>query len=107
MEENVWTNPIIHDLLSTKYVVTSLYVDEKTELPKEQQSYSKTIEKQIVRVGDKWTDFQGTNFHEFTQPQYVIIDPQSNRIINKPMSGFNSVDDYKAFLECGLNYKKQ
>jgi thiol:disulfide interchange protein len=107
MEENVWTNPVIHDILSNEYVITSLYVDEKTELPKDQQSYSKTIEKQIVRVGDKWTDFQAKNFHEFTQPQYVLIDPQSGRIINKPMSGFNTVEDYKAFLECGLSYKSK
>lgn len=105
MEENVWTNPMIHDILSSKYVVVSLYVDEKTELPKDQQVYSKTLGKDLKSVGDKWTDFQGANFHEYTQPQYVIIDPQTNRIINKPMSGFNTVEDYKAFLECGLNYK--
>lgn len=105
MEENVWTNPMVSDIMKNKFVVVSLYVDEKTELPKEQHVFSKTIEKEIKSVGDKWTDMQGSNFHEFTQPQYVIIDPNTNRIINKPMSGFNSVDDFKAFLECGLSYK--
>ncbi len=105
MEENVWTDPIIHDILANKYVITSLYVDEKTMLPADNQGYSKSLQKDIKSVGDKWTDFQGKNFHEYTQPQYVIIDPQSGRIINKPMSGFNTIDDYKAFLECGLSYK--
>jgi thiol:disulfide interchange protein len=105
MEENVWSNPLVSDVMKNKFVVVSLYVDEKTMLPADQQGYSKTLEKDIKSVGDKWTEIQAKNFHEFTQPQYVLLDPNTNRIINKPMSGFNSVDDFKAFLECGLTYK--
>jgi len=105
MEENVWTNPMVSDLMQNKFVITSLYVDEKTPLPKEAHYYSPVIEKDVTQVGDKFMEMQGKNLHEFTQPQYAIIDPQTGRIINKPMSGFNSVEDFKAFLECGLSYK--
>lgn len=105
MEENVWTDPVIHDIMKNKFVITSLYVDEKTELPAERQKYSETLGKNMVKEGDIWTAMQKKNFHEVTQPQYVIIDPASGRIINKPLSGYNSVDDFKAFLDCALKYK--
>jgi thiol:disulfide interchange protein DsbD len=105
MEENVWTNPTIHDVMKNKFVVSSLYVDEKTTLPADRQKYSETLGKQMTKEGDIWTEMQGKNFHEFTQPQYVIIDPQTGRIINKPLSGYNSVEDFKEFLECALKYK--
>ena len=104
MEGSVWTDPAVSDLLKNKFVVTSLYVDQKTDLPKNQQYYSNVLKKEIITVGDKWTDMQGSNLHEFTQPQYAIIDPQTARIVNKPMSGYNPVDDFKAFLECALTY---
>jgi thiol:disulfide interchange protein DsbD len=105
MEENVWTNPTIHDVMKNKFVISSLYVDEKTTLPADRQKYSETLGKQMTKEGDIWTEMQGKNFHEFTQPQYVIIDPQTGRIINKPLSGYNSVEDFKEFLECALKYK--
>ena len=61
----------------------------------------------MTKEGDIWTEMQKKNFHEVTQPQYVIIDPETGRIINKPLSGYNSVDDFKAFLECALKYKSK
>lgn len=107
MEENVWTNPLVHDIMKNKFVISSLYVDEKTPLAANKQRPSETLGKMLTKEGDIWTEMQKKNFHEVTQPQYVIIDPQTMRIINKPMSGYNSVDDFKAFLECALKYKNQ
>lgn len=107
MEENVWTSPMIHDIMKNKFVITSLYVDEKTALPADRQKYSETLGKQLTKEGDIWTEMQGKNFREYTQPQYVIIDPETGRIVNKPLSGYNSIDDFKAFLECALKYKSK
>jgi len=105
MEENVWTNPTIHDMMKNKFVIASLYVDEKTALPTDQRLPSATLGRNLATEGDIWTEMQKANFHEVTQPQYVIIDPQTMRIVNKPLSGYNSVDDFKAFLDCALKIK--
>jgi thioredoxin-related protein len=107
MEENVWTNPTIHDVMKNQFVISSLYVDEKTQLPIDRQKYSETLGKNMTKEGDIWTEMQKKNFHEVTQPQYVIVDPETGRIINKPLSGYNSVEDFKAFLECALKYKSK
>lgn len=107
MEENVWTDPMIHDVMKNKFVISSLYVDEKTPLNPNQQRHSETLNKTLTKAGDIWTEMQLKNFHEATQPQYVLIDPVSMRIINKPLSGYNSVEDFKAFLECALKYKNK
>lgn len=104
MEENVWIDPQVYDIMKNKYIITSLYVDQKTELPKEQQVYSKTLEKNLVSEGDKWTEMQASNLYQFTQPQYALIDPHTGRIINKPIGGYNEASVFKEFLECGLKY---
>lgn len=105
MEENVWIAPEVYDLLAKNYVITSLYVDQKTALPKDQQYYSKTLEKDVVTEGDKWSEMQAKNLYQFTQPQYAIIDPNTERIINKPIGGYNEVSIFKKFLECGIQFK--
>ncbi len=107
MEENVWVDHQVYDLMKNKFVLTSLYVDEKIDLPKDQQYYSPKLEKQVVTIGDKWADFQGANLNEFTQPQYAIIDPESGRIVNRPIGGYNESSVFKAFLDCGLSYKSK
>ena len=37
MEEHVWPEPEVYDLIKDDYVLVSLYVDDKKELPKDQQ----------------------------------------------------------------------
>lgn len=105
MEENVWTDPLVHDMMKNNFVITSLFVDQDTKLPESEHRYSEALSEDYNTIGDKWKEIQYINLHEQTQPQYVIIDSKTERIINKPMSGLNSVEDFKAFLECGLSYK--
>jgi thiol:disulfide interchange protein DsbD len=106
MEEQVWITPEVYDILSKKYVIVSLYVDEKRELPKEEQYFSKSLNKQVITVGNKWTDFELTNFKQVTQPLYVIIHPHKKQIINKPIGGFMDQKTYLEFLKCGLEGMK-
>jgi len=74
MEENVWSEPDIYQLLKDDYILISLYVDDRKELPEEQQfqflrANGKT--KNIETVGDKWATFQTVNFQTASQPYYV------------------------------------
>lgn len=107
MEENVWVDPQVYEIMKNKFVITSLYVDQKTELPKEQQVHSALLDRVLVTEGDKWTEMQAKNLYQYTQPQYAIIDPKTERIINKPIGGFNDVSIFKDFLDCGLKYMQK
>ncbi|HEY0677576.1 MAG TPA: cytochrome c biogenesis protein CcdA, partial [Chitinophagaceae bacterium] len=76
MEENVWPDPKVFQLMHDNFVVVSLYVDERKVLPSSQQTVFKsehTGEKKIITVGDKWATFQFENFYANSQPQYAII----------------------------------
>src|SRR5690625_7051957 len=57
MEEHVWPNPGIKEMLHTDFVLISLYVDDRTLLPEEEQvtlPRHNGGERKLRTVGDKW-----------------------------------------------------
>lgn len=74
MENNVWVDEKVRQILSDDVVVVSLYVDEKTTLPEHEHYVSKISGKTINTVGKKWSDFQIERYQSNTQPQYFILD---------------------------------
>ncbi|MFK7113238.1 cytochrome c biogenesis protein CcdA [Flavobacterium oreochromis] len=105
MEDNVWSNPEVLSILKEKVVVISLICDRKIELPKDQQYVSKTTGKEIITIGNKWSDFQITRYKSNSQPLYVVLDADGNDL-SKPI-GFTSLDEYKTWLETGINNFKK
>ncbi|KQR93922.1 protein-disulfide reductase [Chryseobacterium sp. Leaf180] len=108
MEEFVWSEPDILPLLQNDVVLASLYVDDKEELPEGQKTKIELAEGQIKKVntiGDRWSLFQSANFNNNSQPHYALLMPDG-RLINTPVSGYMAKEDFKKFLECGLNYFK-
>lgn len=104
MEENVWTQPSINNLLREKYIIASLYVDEQIALPTEQQFDSEYLDKKrATTVGDKWFDLSLRHFKSATQPFYALIDPHTRRILNTPRGYTPTESEYAKFLDCGLN----
>lgn len=104
MEEKVWTNKEVDSIMRNKFVVVSLYVDEKTKLPATEQTVIKTnsgTEKSIITVGDRWATFQTENFGATSQPQYAIINADETALTK---TKFYTPDpgDFKEWLECGL-----
>ena len=61
MEENVWPQPLVLDIMKNKFVIASLYVDEKTQLPADRQKFSETLRKNMTKEGDIWTEMQKKN----------------------------------------------
>jgi thiol:disulfide interchange protein DsbD len=104
MEENVWTNPSVKALMD-KYILVSLYVDDKKILPLSQQFKFKTkdsAKKNIITVGDKWATFQTENFNTNAQPLYVAISP--NEKLLTPTIGFTpNAAEFAKWLKCGIN----
>ncbi len=108
MEENVWPEDEIFDIINEKYQLISLYVDDKRELPAELQGVikidyggGKIKEKPIKTIGNKWATFQALTFKAVTQPYYVLLSPDGH-LLNNPVGYTPNVEEYRQFLECGL-----
>ena len=102
MEAAVWTDPQVAELLEKKFVLISLYVDDKTPLPKpievtDAQGNTRTLR----TVGAKWSYLQSQKFGANAQPFYVIINNEGH-----PLMGSRSYDEdiaaYVDFLRQGL-----
>lgn len=110
MEEKVWPNEVVDSLMRKEFIVVSLYVDEKRNLPLAEQTVEKLsngTEKSIVSVGDKWATFQIENFGATSQPQYAIINPDQVALTK---TKFYTPDsrEFIRWLECGLDaFKKK
>ena len=105
MEASVWTDPQVADKLEKDYVLISLYVDDKTPLPKPVEVNDNGQHRTLRTVGDKWSYLQSHKFGANAQPFYVTVDNEGN-----PLSGsFSYKEDvpaYLDFLQKGLdNYK--
>jgi thiol:disulfide interchange protein len=100
MEENVWGKPDVLSRLKNDFVIASLYVDDKEELPKEKH-YKSTYDDEIkTTVGDKNMDLEITKYNNNAQPFYVIVTP-TGETISGPIA-YSSKEDFLKFLEAGL-----
>ena len=104
MEDNVWDKPGVYDKINEDYVLVSLYVDEREALEK---PFTSTFSDQKIRtVGNKWADFQARYFNRNSQPYYVLMSPDG-KVLNQPVPYTPDVEEYEAFLECGLQQFKK
>ncbi len=101
MEINVWSDEQVLQVLKNDVVLISLYVDDKRDLPKEEQTISKTTGNEIVTIGDKWTDFIITKYKTNTQPFYVLIDLKEQKL-NEPISYTPNAKEYLSWLKEGI-----
>ena len=101
MEADVWSKKDVLARLSKDYVLIQLYVDDKTELPVEEQYVSKFSGKTITTIGGKWSDVQATRYNANSQPFYVLLDTKGGMLISPQGADYNS-DDFVKFLDKGL-----
>lgn len=104
MEENVWVDKDIYKTLNEDYVLISLYVDDRKELPNDQQFVYETVngnKKKIKTVGNKWATLQTETFQNNSQPFYALISPEGE-LLNNPVGYTPNKATYQEFLNCGL-----
>ncbi|WMW78702.1 cytochrome c biogenesis protein CcdA [Flavobacterium sp. 20NA77.7] len=101
MEDKVWSKPEILPLIKNELVLISLYCDRKVHLPKDKQYISKTTGKEVITIGNKWTDFQITRYASNAQPLYVILNAKGEDV-SKPIAYTTDVQEYKKWLEDGI-----
>ena len=101
MEAAVWSDPQVADLLNKKYVLVSLYVDDKTPLAEPIEVTENGQKRTLRTVGDKWSYLQRTKFGANAQPFYVLLNNEGH-----PLMGSRSYDEdvaaYVDFLREGL-----
>ena len=105
MEEQVWSDQIVKSILANDVVLVSLYVDERINLPQEDQ-YITTMagkEKKVKTTGDKWMVFQANTFGTNSQPYYVMLDLQENQLLEPAnYQDYGSVELFKEWLQRGV-----
>ena len=109
MEEQVWSEPEVFDVMKDEFVLISLYVDDRKELPEEQQfNYVKPTGgvKKIKTIGDKWATFQTLNFRNNSQPYYVLLDHDMN-LLNEPTGYTPDSEEYLEWLAEGVEEFKR
>jgi thiol:disulfide interchange protein DsbD len=104
MEENVWSEPDIYQLLKDDYILISLYVDDNKKLLPTDQQFDFLKQngnlKKIRSVGDKWSTFQVINFKNASQPYYVLLSPDLE-VLNSAQQ-YTDRDTYYEWLKDGL-----
>ncbi len=106
MEERVWAEPQILNILKNDIVLISLYVDERKALPESEQYVSPTTGKKIKTVGNKWSDFQIQNYRMNAQPYYILMDLEENNL-NDPVGYMPDPVEYEAWLREGIEAFKK
>ncbi|CAM3306679.1 cytochrome c biogenesis protein CcdA [Empedobacter stercoris] len=108
VEERVWSDERVKKMLTEDFVLVSLYVDEQTPLPKEEQVFSKHLNNRTLKtVGNKWTAFEIEHFNANAQPYYIVVDKDLNRY-SKPLEAELDIEVYLKWLQDGIvKYKSK
>jgi len=101
MESNVWSDPKVLKYLKNNFIVTALYVDDKTELPKEDW-YTSSNGRLIKTIGKKFANLQISKYNINAQPYYVIIDANGKQLTKKNKAYDKDIHAFIQFLEEGM-----
>ncbi len=110
MEQKVWGEPGIIEMLTNDVVIVSLYVDDRTKLPESEQREVKIGDrtKKIRTIGDEWMVYQVENYQTNTQPYYVMLGPNGEDLKNGSADFEHHSDptDFRNWLKEGLDLYK-
>ncbi len=100
MEQRVWSDPKVLQMLKNDFVIVVLYTDDKAKLPESEWVTTKTgkVLKDRGRVNAYYVR---ERFGVSAQPNYVILDTEGNQVT--PVRGYNlDIDGFIEFLNSGL-----
>ena len=108
MEEQVWSDQRVLKRLREDVVLISLYVDEKLDLPKEEQIEVEIggKKKMLKTVGNKWSYFQASRYQTNSQPQYILLDHEE-KMLNAPAAYDPNIQLFIDWLDEGIGKFKK
>lgn len=102
MEHYVWYDPEVKQLLTEKYIICALYVDENTiELPEEE--WDTTDDGKVLKtLGRRNLHLEKSLYNMNAQPYYVLIDAEGNTLTDKNYQYNRDTRKFVAWLNEGL-----
>ncbi|RYZ18505.1 MAG: hypothetical protein EOO10_25635, partial [Chitinophagaceae bacterium] len=94
MEATVWPDQTVLPLISDNYVLIQLYVDDKTELPVNEQYTSTFSQNEVTTIGALNSDIQAKIFNSNSQPYYVLLDPDTEKPMVQPIGAEYEISIY-------------
>ena len=107
MEQNVWVEDQVLNILKNEVVLISLYVDDKRPLDEDDVVESQLKPgKKLKYIGQKWSEFQTIRYKTNTQPFYVLMGHDEQNLV-EPVGYTPDADEYYEWLKLGVeNFKK-
>lgn len=108
MEENVWADPTVKSFIEENFIVVSLYVDDRANLPIDKRfiyTNASGQTKEIKTEGDLWATFQSENFKQVTQPLYAVLSP-NQELVSNPVGYTPNIKQYLEWLQCSAKAGK-
>ena len=100
MEQRVWSDPKVQDIMKNQYIMVFMYNDDKTKL-KEEDWVTTSDGKTLKDIGRVNSYIVRERFNVNAQPNYALLDSDGNLLV--PVRGYNlSVEGFIDFLESGL-----
>ncbi|MGN1226879.1 MAG: protein-disulfide reductase DsbD family protein, partial [Candidatus Cryptobacteroides sp.] len=101
MEQKVWSQPEVLEILKNDYIVVALYLDDKTKL--NEKDYLTTSNGKVLKdLGRKNAYIVRERFSVNAQPNYALLDSEGNLMV--PVRGYNlDVQDFVKFLKEGIS----
>ena len=96
IEYHVLSESLIRQKLKHDFYFVNLYVDDKKSLPENEHKESKVYKKPIKTIGQKHAELQITKFNNNSQPYFVIIDKNGNKL--KEQGYTNDIKLFEEFL---------
>lgn len=107
MENNVWADQRVEDILRNEVVLISLYVDDREKLPEEEQFVSEVTGKKVKTIGNKWSAFQAERFGTNSQPYYQFVNLEG-KSFGEAAAYDPNIKKYINWLETGIEmFEKQ
>lgn len=107
MEEKVWGEQGVLNILRDSVVIISLYVDDKRPLPESEHTEVEIAPGKVINVttiGDKWSAYQAKKYKALSQPYYRMLDIKGNDLSNGSADYINhgNKEDFISWLREGL-----
>ena len=105
MEQRVWSDARVLEIMKNDYTVVALYTDDKSKLPENKwvTTDSGKVLKDIGRVNSLLVR---NRFGVNSQPSYVILDSQGKQLL--PTYGYNlDTNSFLSFLQAGIKAYKE
>ncbi|MBR7003765.1 MAG: thioredoxin family protein [Bacteroidales bacterium] len=100
MEQRVWSDPKVQDIMKNDYIMVFMYNDDKTKLDKD--DWVTTNDGKVLKdIGRVNSYIVRERFNVNAQPNYALLGSDGELLV--PVRGYNlSVEGFVEFLQSGL-----